>query len=46
MSHSTKKKGFMRSLIVIVSVLLVFSTVASLFILDLVRQPEPETDYE
>ena len=46
MSHSTKKKGFMRSLIVIVSVLLVFSTVASLFILDLVRQPEPETNYE
>ena len=31
---------------ILVAILLIFSTAASLFILDIVRQPEPETDYE
>ena len=46
MSYTTVKNGFFKRLTVIVAILLIFSTVASMFILDLVRQPEPNQDYE
>ena len=46
MYHTTVKNGFFKRLTVIVAILLIFSTVASMFILDLVRQPEPNQDYE
>ena len=46
MKHIKSRKKFVKSVCIIVAILLVFSTVAAMFILDLARQPEPETGYE
>ena len=42
----TKKKSFIKSITLTVAILLIFSTLSSLLILGLVRQPEPESNYE